>query len=170
MQSNNSFQARPSVRLRLPPVGLNSNVSAQTMHLRLSKSQEDPDGLHQFWLSAASGGHSTSIDFYAYPDDLAEFGNKLSSFTGGAGDEPFFECGSTEERAYSWVRLQAFPIDSLGHSVLQVATNRNGARHVRASVCFSAQMEVAGINQLGYQLAKWAMSAAEELEFRDSER
>lgn len=140
------------------------------MHLRLSKSQEDPDGLHQFWLSASAGGHSTSIDFYAYPDDLAGFGKRLNSFTGGAGNEPFFECGSTEEQAYSWVRLEAFPIDSLGHSALQVATNRNGARHFRASASFSAQMEVAGINQLGYQLTKWAASDSGEFEFRDSER
>ena len=32
--ANNSFQARPSVRLRLPPVGLNSNVRPMIMSAR----------------------------------------------------------------------------------------------------------------------------------------
>jgi hypothetical protein len=35
--SNNSFQARPGVRLRLPPVGLNSNVRVYIVHKRSNK-------------------------------------------------------------------------------------------------------------------------------------
>ena len=139
------------------------------MHLRLSQTWEDSDGMFQYWFAASLGEHGTAVEFYAYPDELADFGRQLSDFSGQENNEPLFECGSPKEPSHSWLRLQAYAFDSLGHSAFQISTNCNGARQVRTSSNFSCPLEVASINRLGNMLTRWVLSGVRDFEFDSSE-
>lgn len=135
------------------------------MILRLSKDAEDSDGLFHFWFYASTKDYAATVDLFAYTDEFVHFGEQLAEYSGRAGNEPCFEFGSKAESSYSWLQVQAYPIDMLGHSAIAVSTSRNGERHVCASASFSGKVEVAAINRLGKQLAAWAASDASEFEF-----
>jgi len=135
------------------------------MILRLSKDPEDADGLCHFWFFASTKEYSATVDFFAYADEFVHFGEQLAEYSGRAGHEPHFEYGSKAESSYSWLHVQAYPTDMLGHSAIAVSTMRNGARAARASAEFSGKLEVAAVNKLGKQLAAWAAADAREFEF-----
>lgn len=126
------------------------------MQLRLSKIWMDYDGMLELDLSASSSGYSCRINFYTYPYQLTAFGDAMADFSGRFGQDCVFEVGSPDEGSYCWVRLRAYAIDNLGHSALEVITQRNGAPQIRASCSFSGELEVASINALGRKLAAWA--------------
>ena len=131
-------------------------VSSQAMHIRLSKIWVDYDEMYQLDLVASSGGYACEIDFYAYPEQISEFGVALANFSGAFGQDSTFEVGSKDENSYCWVRIRAFATDHRGHSAIEIATHKNGAPQVRTSSSFCGEVEVAGINELGRRLVTWA--------------
>ena len=135
------------------------------MHLRFSILDDDDSDSLQIECHAATPYCSSTIDFYTRLTDLKDFGHALRNFTGAPSDRPVFEAGSPEEPWYSWLRLRAFAYDSLGHSVLEVSTNRNGAPQIQQSSRFCGLLEVAAINRLGYKIASWDVSESGELLF-----
>ncbi len=77
------------------------------MQIRLSKIWVDYDEMYELELAASSGGYACQIDFYAYPDQLATFGDVLANFSGRSGQDSVFEIGSPDENSYCWVRIRA---------------------------------------------------------------
>jgi len=138
------------------------------MIFRLSKDIEDSDGLCHFWFYASTNEYAATVDFFAYADEFVSFGEQLADYSGREGSEPCFEYGSTAATSYSWLRVQAYPTDMLGHSAIAVSTSRDGERHTRASANFSGRLDVATINRLGKGLVAWAASDAAEFEFNAS--
>ena len=53
----------------------------------------DDDGVIQVELTASNGAQVGKQDFYAYPKQLLEFGERLSSFPSSLKDVVFFEYG-----------------------------------------------------------------------------
>lgn len=139
------------------------------MHLRISTLWIDDDGMLQVELSASSRGNACELDFYAYPEQLTEFGEALSAFSGAAGQSAVFEIGSPKERSYCWIRVEAYPIDGVGHSALEICARKNGARHVSMSSMFSAELEVASINELGLAVKRFGSGEASEVDFSRTE-
>lgn len=135
------------------------------MHLRISKLWTDDDGMLHLELSASASGNGSTIDFYVYPEELIRFGQSLSEFDGGASSNSVFEVGAQAEPHYCWVRVEAYAIDHVGHSALEVCVNRNGVRHVAFHSRFSGIIEVASINELGCQVVNFATSDLSEIEF-----
>lgn len=135
------------------------------MELTLSRRWLDDDGMLQVDVSVSYGGYATYQDVYVYPEDLIEFGEQLANFGASAQEEVVLEVGSTDESAYSWLRLRAFQYDSVGHSAIEVSTQCNGAPHVRARCQFSALLEIASINELGSQIKAWSKDSQHPMSF-----
>jgi hypothetical protein len=135
------------------------------MELTFSRRWLDDDGMLQVDVSARYGGYATYQDVYVYPDDLDEFGKRLAAYGASVAEEVVLEIGSTDERAYCWLRLRAFQYDAVGHSAIEVSTQRNGAPHVRARCQFTVPLEIASINALGIQIQAWAHGNDQPLSF-----
>lgn len=126
------------------------------MELSFRRRWVDDDGMLEVDFSIAHGGYSTYQNFYVYPEDLGEFGRCLENFGSSANDETVLEIGSPEEGHYCWVRFRAYQYDPIGHSAIEISTQRNGAPQIRARCQFSVPMEIAAINELGAQIQMWS--------------
>jgi hypothetical protein len=139
------------------------------MHLALHRLWEDDDGMLQLQLRAQSGERALSQDFYAYPEDLRQFGATLEAFPSSAKDSAVFEYGSGDPKVYCWVRLRAYLYDSAGHSALEVMVENNLEPPAQASAQFSVKLEAATLNKLGQELVAWSRSKERDFEFEARE-
>ncbi len=121
----------------------------------------------QVELFASNGRQSTTQDFYTYPQNIDEFGRKLSEFFPKLGKgEVIFEYGAEGERVYSFVYVKAFYISL--HSIgMLIRTNNNQDGHESAASRFCIEAPLSRVNALGLQISKWAAApdAAFSFEF-----
>lgn len=114
-------------------------------------------------VCASGGTYSAAQEFYVYPTDLAEFGQRLTAFPQRIGDEVRYEIGGRTENWAHYLLLRAFIYDSVGHAALEFAAdNRCGVPgHAQARFFFCC--EVAALNRLGKQLQAWTLDSDEPL-------
>ena len=139
------------------------------MRLSLRRLWKDDDGMLQLELSAQNGRRALSQDFYAYPEDLRQFGAKLEAFPTSVEDAPTFEYGANDPKVYCWLRLRAYVFDGSGHSALELMVQNNKQPPEQASALFSTKLEAAALNKLGQELVAWSRLNEGDLEFEASE-
>jgi len=132
------------------------------MRLTLEPRWRDHDGMLELRFSMQGSGFAAEVRFYEYPETIEEFGRTLYDFPRSSTDEVVFENGSNAPNSYSWIVLRAFVFDGVGHSALEVECRRNGTRLLSAQSRFAVELEPATINRLGYELASWVSSGAEQ--------
>jgi hypothetical protein len=132
------------------------------MNLRIVTLWTDSDEMLEVEVSASAGATACRVQIYVYPQELASFGEALANYTGVANSGAVLELGSPDPGRASWLRIEAYPIDGVGHSALEVRTKTNGTRHVQTASHFSSVSEVANINRLGAALQSWAHSGERE--------
>ncbi|CAN7737780.1 hypothetical protein LJR084_006494 [Variovorax sp. LjRoot84] len=116
-------------------------------------------------LTVTGGGYAAWEVVYVYPDSVALFAERLREFSGAVSEDAVLEVGSTEPHALNWLRLRAYVLDSVGHCAFQFASSRAGAPVITSKFDFSLPIEVAALNEMGKQLAIWALSCDAPLVF-----
>jgi len=140
------------------------------MRLALTRLSEDDYGLLHLQLLAQAGNRAIWQDFYAYPDELRDFGTKLEAFPASVGDVVVFEYGSQDQKEeYCWVILKAYVYDAKGHTALEVGAQNNQDPPAQASGSFSVALEAATLNRLGAELVAWSQSKKGDFEFENRE-
>lgn len=138
------------------------------MRLALARLSEDDYGLLHLQLLAQAGNRVIWQDFYAYPNELREFGAKLEAFPSSVDDVAVFEYGSKDRmEEYCWAILKAYVYDAKGHSALEVGARNNLDPPAQASGSFSVALEAAALNRLGAELVAWSQSKKGDLEFEN---
>jgi hypothetical protein len=123
--------------------------------IKLRKIWEDDDGMVQVELSASNELLTTTQDFYAYPEQLQQFGLQLFDYfpKGGKGNV-VFEYGSETETFYSYVNVKAFYIN-IGATGLQIRTNNKKDGHNGAICDFCIESTLHEVNDLGKRIESW---------------
>ena len=123
--------------------------------IELEKVWTDDDEMVQIELRASNDSQHCEQDFFAYPDDLAEFANELRTFPKNTEHSVTFEYGS-DPKYYCHLALSAKVLDQVGHSALEVNADNRLAPPLEAQAHFYLPCEAATVNRLGEQLASWA--------------
>jgi len=121
----------------------------------------DDDGLWEVQLHATNGRYAVGQQFYAYPENFAEFIGDLESFGTSLRDEATFESGNEGDRWAHFVLIHAFIHSPRGESAIRVpATNNQTDVHgQRGEFCISC--EAGAVNRLGRSLRQWVDDASE---------
>jgi hypothetical protein len=125
------------------------------MRITIENLMNQSNGMIEVQASVEGMGYAATQDFYVYPNELMQFGEKLQEFPKNTSDEVILESGSTDDRSYCWVRFVAYVYDQKGHCALEFSVQRNGARQVQAKSQFSVQMDASALNELGRQITLW---------------
>jgi hypothetical protein len=134
------------------------------MALRIEiRKLQHPEECAEFDVFFSNGLTSVRVEHYGHPLDIASFGKELEAFQGGLDASVSYQDGTPESSAWLW--LNAYSCSNRGHSAIEIFTGRNGNRSVSSTVRFSAQLEIASVNRLGAELARWAESGGEFFEF-----
>lgn len=126
--------------------------------IKLKREWVDDDEMLQVELCASNGALTTAQDFYIYPEELGEFGEKLQGFfpAGGKG-EVVLEYGSETENYYSYVKLCAFYINPSSIGIF-VRTNNKQEGYEFAVCEFSIETTLQSVNELGKKILNWSRS------------
>ncbi len=133
-------------------------------YIELKRIWTDDDKMLQLEVTASNDGQVTNQDFYAYPDDLTDFGNKLQSFPKSLSDVVSLEYGK-DPQFYCYFLLRAIVLDSVGHSALEIMTDNRLEPPVKASSHFYMPSEVATINSFGKILKNWVVDMSLDCRF-----
>ena len=122
----------------------------------------DTDSMMKPEIAIQSTTNSTRIDFYAYPEELQSFAQKLQGFDG---SEPImFEYGA-EENMYCHFQLKVTPIDLRGHSAFEIKFDNRRDLPEKASGHFYVPANPATVNDFGRSVGDWLENATDELEY-----
>ncbi len=104
-----------------------------TAHVEWRASRYEP-GMERISLCASNGYWSGAVNVYAYTDDIAGFCNSLLNYDGTNVTSVVWELGGKEETAAYYLGISIYPIDSLGHSVLNIEM-QDRYEHFRHGSC-----------------------------------
>ena len=131
--------------------------------ISLKRLWTDDDTMIQVKLSARSADFGAALDFYVYPKQLNEFGERLQTFQTRSDDVVEFEYGAPEN-FYSFLRLRVMVLDGSGRSAIEIAFDTRRKPPEKAEGRFYLVCYPATINQLGQGLVHWSQNP--EVEFR----
>ena len=124
-------------------------------YIELEVIWSDDDGMIQVELTASNGAQVGKQDFYAYPEQLLEFGEKLSSFPSSMKDVVVLEYGE-DPKYYCHMLLRATVIANTGASAIEIKFENRLQPPMEAQVRFFIASEPASLNKLGKSLINWA--------------
>ncbi len=123
----------------------------------------DDDSMLQPQITVSNDRLFATQDFYAYPEQLREFAEQLEAYSGKPEDIAVFEYG-TDPGYYCHVLFRAVPVDSLGHSALELSFDNRKDPPESDSGHFFLACNPTTINELGRSLARWVDNTETTLE------
>jgi len=135
------------------------------MRLVFERLWMDTDGQFGLQVSLEGDGFGATHEANAFADDLQTFGKNLQRFPQTISDEVAWKYESIDDKSRDWLILRAYVYDGVGHTALEMAMNKSGTRHVRATSQFSLPVEAAALNSLGKRIEDWAVDNQEPLVF-----
>jgi hypothetical protein len=116
-----------------------------------------------FEVTASNREYLVRQQFYAYLDDIQEFGNVLKDFPLTTKDEVRFSIGARDPAQAHWLLLKAYIYDSTGHAGLLFECCDNTIDPWRQEARFTIRCEAASLNRLGKALVDWVRSGNNEM-------
>lgn len=125
---------------------------------------EEPYLLH-LEFAASNGDFCGVTDIYCDAQELGSMGLALKQFPTKIDDEYLFEYGSKnpKDNCYRYFAMRAYTIDTVGHSAIQFEIHNNQSEPSEGICKFSLRADVASINRLGDEFARF--SQLKDLEF-----
>tara|TARA_B100001093_G_C26564543_1_gene900202 strand:+ start:173 stop:601 length:429 start_codon:yes stop_codon:yes gene_type:complete len=140
-------------------------VKEQIMpYIKIENIWTDSDDMLQLEVTASNGNQKTTQDFYIYPDDLLDFGQKLQSFPKNKDDSVSIEYGVAPE-FYCYFFLKALIWNSTGNAAFEIKVNNRLDIPLKTETHFFLSCEVATINNFGKKLESWSKDSGKPLCF-----
>ena len=124
-------------------------------YIELKRAWTDDDGMIELEVIASNGQQVGTMRLCVYPDQLVEFGDKLTIFPSSVNDIAALEYGTPPD-VYSYVLLKAQVLDGKGHSALEVQFDNRLEPPEEAKSKFFISAEPASLNRFGSALSAWA--------------
>ena len=113
-------------------------------------SYDSSDGLSFLDIRASNGRFCAAAEFYSSLEEIRMFSSQLRAFGSSVTDAATLSVDD--------FRVRAFIYSAVGRAALEIVSSDTSSAPYGASARFFIRTEVAGINRLGDDLAKWIES------------